>query len=107
MLLIFSDLNQICKQNDYIFEIIGYLVYSLIENELCDVFDMNIFINKDERSKINICKIIKYIILSSENNMIKIKKYFEDFKNLELFRGNNLFNNYINSDINKIISSLE
>ena len=107
MLLIFSDLNQICKQNDYIFEIIGYLVYSLIENELCDVFDMNIFINKDERSKINICKIIKYIILSSENNIIKNKKYFGDFKNLELFKGNNLFNDYINGDINKITSNLQ
>ena len=107
MLLIFSEINQICKQNDYIFEIIGYLVYSLIENELCDVFDMNIFINKDERSKINICKIIKYIILSSENNIIKNKKYFEDFKNLELFKGNNLFNDYINGDINKITSNLQ
>ena len=37
----------------------------------------NIFINKDEESKIIICKTIKYTILSSENT---IKIYCEEFK---------------------------
>ena len=59
-----SDINQICSKNKYAFEIFGYLIYLLIENELCDIKDMNIFINKDEESKINICKTIKYIISS-------------------------------------------
>ena len=107
MLLIFSDLNQICTENDCVFEIIGYLIYSLIENELCDAQDMNIFINKEEKSKINICKIIKYIILSSENNIRAFKKYYEDFKNLELFKNNSLFNDYIICDINKKITIVE
>ena len=64
---------------------------------------MNIFINKDEESKINICKTIKYIIISSEN----IKNYYEDFKRIELFKNNNLFNDYIEEEINKIIVNLE
>ena len=103
MLLILSDINQICTKNKYAFEIFGYLIYLLIENELCDIKDMNIFINKDEESKINICKTIKYIISSSEN----IKNYYEDFKRIELFKNNNLFNDYIEEEINKIIVNLE
>ena len=103
MLLILSDINQICTKNKYAFEIFGYLIYLLIENELCDIKDMNIFINKDEESKINICKTIKYIISSSEN----IKNYYEDFKRIELFKNNNLFNDYIEKETNKIIVNSE
>ena len=99
MLLILSDINQICSKNIYVFEIFGYLIYLLIKNELCDVEDMNIFINKDEESKINICKTIKFIILSSED----IKNYYDDFKRIELFNNNSLFNDYIEKKINKII----
>ena len=98
ILLILSEINQISKKNIYSYEVFGYLIYLLISNELCDIKDMNIFINKDEESKINICKIIKYIILSSED----INKFSEDFKNIELFKNNNLFDDLIKNDLNKI-----
>ena len=98
-LLLLSDINQLCKNNIYSFEIIGYLIYLLIENELCDIQDMNIFMNKNEESKINICKIIKYIILSSESNS---ENYYENFKNIDLFKNNSLFDDYIKNEINSI-----
>ena len=98
-LLILSDINQLCKSNIYSFEIIGYLIYLLIENELCDIQDMNIFMNKNEETKINICKIIKYIILSSESNS---ENYSENFKNIDLFKNNSLFDEYIKDGINPI-----
>ena len=65
---------------------------------------MNIFINKDEETKNNICKIIKYIILSSGDN---VKKYYEDFKNIDFFKNNNLFEKNIKSELNSIFSVLE
>ena len=100
MLLIISGINQICKKNVYSFEFIGYLMYLLIENELCDIEDMNIFINKDEENIINICKIIENIILSSEDD---VNKYYENFKNIDLFKNNELFEKYIKIDLNKIV----
>ena len=99
ILLIISDINQFCKKNIFSYEIFGYLIYLLIENELCDVQDMNIFIKKNEESKINVCKVIKYIILSSELNC---KKYYENFKGIDLFKNNSLFEDYIKIEINSI-----
>ena len=97
MLLIISDINEICKKNIYSYELFGYLIYLLIENELCDIKDINIFINKDEECKITISKIAKYIILSAGNN---IKKYYNDLKNIELFKNNNiLFEEYVTFEI--------
>ena len=103
MLLILSDINKFCNKNIYAFNIFGYLMYLLIKNELCDIKDMNIFINKDQESKIAICKIIKYIILSSEN----VKNYCEEFKRIELFKNNNLFNDYIANEIGEISTEKE
>ena len=100
LLLILSDINQLCKKNIYSFEFLGYLIYLLIENELCDIEDMNIFINRDEENMINICKIIENIILSSEDD---VNKYYEDFKNIDLFKSNDLFEKYIKIDLNKIV----
>ena len=103
MLQILSDINQISKKNIYSFEILGYLIYLLILNELCDIKDMNIFINKDEENKVNICKIIKHIIISSED----VKKYYEEFKIIELFKNNNLFDEFIASEINSIFPKIQ
>ena len=104
ILKILSEINYLFKNNIYVFEMIGYLIYLLIANELCDIEDMNIFINKDEETKNNICKIIKYIILSSGDN---VKKYYEDFKNIDFFKNNNLFEKNIKSELNNIFSVLE
>ena len=96
ILPILSNIDQLCIKNIYSFEILGYILYLLIENELCDIQDMNIFINKNHESQINICKIIKYIILSSESNA---KMYYENFKNIDLFKNNSLFEDHIKKDI--------
>ena len=84
------------------FEIIGHLLYILIINELCDIKDINIFINKDEDSIIFITKAIKYTILCSENEE-NINKFYEDFKNIELFKANDIFEKYITSELRIIL----
>ena len=102
ILQIFSNINIICGKNNYMFEIIGYLLYILIINELCDIKDINIFINKDEESIIFITKAIKYTILSSENEE-NINKFYEDFKNIELFKANDIFEKYITSELRNML----
>ena len=102
ILQIFSDINIICGKNNYMFEIIGHLLYILIINELCDIKDINIFINKDEDSIIFITKAIKYTILCSENEE-NINKFYEDFKNIELFKANDIFEKYITSELRIIL----
>ena len=102
MLQILSNINTFCSKNKYMYEIIGYLIYLLIVNELCDIEDINIFINKDEESKIIICKTIKYTILASEDN---IKKYYEEFKNIDLFKNNNnIFDQYITFELKNLLN---
>ena len=100
ILQVLSDINNICNKNKYLYEIIGYLLYVLIINELCDIKDINIFINKDEESKIAICKAIKYTILSSEENR---NKFYEEYKNIDLFKDNDIFGQYITLELKDII----
>ena len=101
ILQILADISHICEDNKYLYEIIGYLIYVLIICELCDIKDINIFINKDEESKIAISKIIRYTIASSGNCK---KKYYEEFKNIDLFKNNDFFDKYITSELKDILN---
>ena len=96
ILQVLSNIKNYCNKNIFMYEIIGNLLYVLIINELCDIKDINIFINKEEESKISICKAIKFTILSSGEN---IKKYYEDFKKIDLFKNNDIFEKYISLEI--------
>ena len=96
ILQILAEINHVCKDNKYLYETIGYLIYVLINCELCDIKDINIFINKDEESKIAISKVIRYTIASSG---ICKKKYYEEFKNIDLFKNNDFFDKYITSEL--------
>ena len=95
-----SNINNICKENEYMYEIVGNLLYFLIINDFCDIEDINIFINKDNESIISICKTIKYTILSSEN----INNYYDKFKNIDLFKNSDIFEKYITSELKDILN---
>jgi hypothetical protein len=101
ILQIIADISDICEDNKYLYETIGYLIYVFIINELCDIKDINIFINKDEESKIAISKVIRYTIASSGSCK---KKYYEEFKNLDLFKNNDFFDKYITSELKDILN---
>ena len=100
ILQILANINNMCNQNKFMFEIIGYLLYLLIINELCDIKDINILINKEDESKIYICKVIKYTILSSERN---IKNFYEEFKNLDLFKNCSIFEEYVTLELKDLL----
>ena len=100
ILQMLANINNMCIKNKFMFEIIGYLLYILIINELCDIKDINIFINKEDESKIYICKVIKYTILSSERD---IKNFYKEFKNLDLFKNCSIFEENVTLELKDLL----
>ena len=82
------------NQNKYKFDIVGALFYSLLVNELFFVSDLNMFIKCEEQIYINIAKILRYIIIYSNDDKFK-NHYFEVFKNSKLFFNNPIYFKYV------------
>ena len=81
-------------ENRYISEIIGALFYSLLVNDLFFVSDLNKFINCEKKTMINNTKIVRFIIIYSNDEKLK-NKYFEVFKNCKLFFNNPVYFKYV------------
>ena len=96
MITIFMNIQDICIDNFIMKEIMGYLIFILIENKLYYIKDLNNFINLDKEIIITIAEVIKYAIISSG---LKCKKYHNDFKQTKLFVDNSIFNEYVTNSI--------
>lgn len=96
MITIFINIQDICIDNFIMKEIMGYLIFILIENKIYYIKDLNNFINLDKEIIITIAEVIKYAIISSG---LKCKKYHNDFKQTKLFVDNSIFNEYVTSKI--------
>ena len=81
-------------ENRYMCEIVGALFYSLLVNDLFFVSDLNKFINCEEQILMNIAKIVRYIIIYSNDEKLK-NKYFDVFKNCKLFFNNPVYFKYV------------
>ena len=93
----FNNINNILNNsNEYIFEILGNLLFILLKNKLYYMKDLNNFIDKDKNTQINMAKIVKFAILASGNLS---KQYHNDFKYTKLFNNNDIFINYITREI--------
>ena len=98
MIQLFLDIDNICMNNPNMFEIMGYLLFILLSNK-CKFFiikDLNNFLNKDINTQINIAKTVKFTIISFGYNW---KKYYNIFKKANLFKENDIFNNYISNPL--------
>ena len=96
MVDLFLDIDNICISNSHMYEIMGYLLFILLSNE-CKFFnikDLNSFIDKDINTRINIAKTVKFTIISYGQNW---KKYYNIFKKANLFKENDIFDNYISN----------
>ena len=100
MINLFRNIQDICIDNFNMKEIMGYLLFILIDNKLSFIKDLNNFIGMDKEIIITMAEVIKYAILSSET---QCKKYHNDFKQTKLFVDNSIFNDYVT---NKIQDSL-
>ena len=99
MINLFRNIQDICIDNFNMKEIMGYLLFILIENKLNFIKDLNIFIGMDKEIIITIAEVIKFAIISSQS---KRKKYHNDFKQTKLFVDNSIFNDYVTSKIHEL-----
>ena len=96
MVNLFRNIQDICIDNFNMKEIMGYLLFILIENKLNFIKDLNNFIGMDKEIIITIAEVIKFAIISSKS---KSKKYHNDFKQTKLFVDNSIFNDYVTNKI--------
>ena len=81
------------------YEIMGNLLYILLKNKLYYMKDLNIFIDENKDTQINIAKVVKYTILASGNSF---RQYHNDFKYTKLFNNNDIFTIYVTNELNDI-----
>ena len=98
LISLFLGINEICVDNIYMYQIMGYLLYVLINNKLFYIKDLNNFLEKENYIIINIAKVVRYTIIFSEKNA---KKFHNDFKQTKLFFGNNNFYNLVTAPLKK------
>ena len=82
---LFLNIEDICIDNFFMLEIMGYLMYILLNNNLYYSTDLNKFINEDKNKIIKISQVIKFAIVHSEE---KCKELYNKLKNIELFNAN-------------------
>ena len=82
---LFLNIEDICIDNFFMLEIMGYLMYILLNNNLYYATDLNKFINEDKNKIIKISQVIKFAIVHSEE---KCKELYNKLKNIELFNAN-------------------
>ena len=97
------NIDYIIMDNKLMYQIMGYLLYSMINYELYKIEDLNKFVGREETTLINIAIIIKYIIIYCNKDYMGEDyktKILDEFKQTELFRNNmNLFDQYVKNDL--------
>ena len=90
---IYLDINNLIKANEFMYEIMGKLLYILLINKIYFMKDLNVFLRQSEETIVNVSKVVKFAIISSGN---LAKKYHNDFKNTKLFASyQEMFTRYI------------
>ena len=80
MVELFLNIKNICIDNNYMHEIMGLLLSSLIETHFYFIEDLNFFNEKEDDEIIIIAKCCKYALSKFEN-----KKYFNELEKLDIF----------------------
>ena len=95
---LFLNIDNICINNSYMYEVMGFLLYLLltVEYKFFDIKDLNLFLNKDINTQINLAKTILFTIIAYGNNW---KKQYNIFKKISLFKDGDIFNNYISNPL--------
>ena len=97
------NIDDMLIDNKNMYQIMGYLLYSLINYEIYKIEDLNNFIGKENNTLINIAIIIKYIIIYCNKDYVgedyKLK-ILDEFKQTDLFKSNiELFDIYVINDL--------
>ena len=94
------NINDVINKNQFMYKILGNLLFILIENKLYHIKDFNNYLKVENNTKINLAIITRYCIISAGKFA---KKYFNDFKQTKLFINNNIiFNEYVNNSLKEL-----
>ena len=97
MIKTFLIIDEFIDNNKYMYNILGNLLFILIENKLYLIKYLNRYLKAEKKTKINLANIAKYCIISSGKFA---KKYFNDFKQTKLFNNNeDIFEKYIKEEL--------
>ena len=87
------NLDNVVVENKAMYEIIGYLLYCLIDKGIYNINNLDFFLSKDEFTLINLAKILKYAFFYSNKISTKISN---EFKETKLFKKKyNIIEQYI------------
>ena len=90
---LYLNIEDICIDNYFMLEVMGYLLLILLNNNLYYLEDLNKFINEDKERISKISQVIKFSIAHSED---KSKDLYHNFKKIKLYTDNkNIFEEYI------------
>ena len=95
MLKILGNIDNICINKKYKFEILGNLFYQFLIEEMFYEEDLNYFENEEQKLVIEIAKVIKTIIVLLSDNRKIANEYHNKFKNTKLFNKNPIYFNYV------------
>ena len=95
---IFLEVNYLIIDNNFMLQILGFLMYILINSKLFFIKDLINFIDKDKDCIINISKVVFFTIQYSGKDK---KKYLNDFKQNKLY---STYKDIFNEEIVKKIS---
>ena len=96
MIAIFLNINDILKNNESMYKIMGYLLFILIENKLYQIKYFNNYLKAEMETQVNLAKITKFCIIYAGKFA---KKYFNDFKQTKLFVKDNIFKQYVDDTL--------
>ena len=98
LISLYLNIRDICIDNAYMYQIMGFLLFSLIKNKLFSFKDLNIFLTKESELIKYISKVIIYTIIYANKDS---KKFHDNFKMIKLFEGNDNFYNYVTLPLKK------
>ena len=82
---LFLNIEDICIDNNYMIQIMGYLLHILLNNNLFYIEGFEKFNNEDKNKIITISQVIKFSIVHSDG---KYEEMLNKFKNIKLFNDN-------------------
>ena len=103
LLKILGNINKICINKKYKFEILGNLFYQFLIEEMFYEEDLNFFENEEQKVIKEIAKVIKIIIVLLSNNKKIANEYYNKFKNTKLFNKNPIYFNYVTKYLKSIL----
>ena len=101
ILNIFLNVKELVIDNIFMYEIMGFILFLLLNNNAIEMNEFNIFIKKEEEIITMFAKVVKNCIIFSKGEK---QNYFVKFRDLELFKNNrSIFYNNVSRPLRALL----